>query len=112
MSLDPQVSSSELLGGSLDPAAAAMGWTLRFNLVFPIRVGFSQAQRGIADVRKRLCRWVKSLAEGGVLEARSVVESDAHVVECLIDGIDKLMATNNEQFKKSLKNKVRYAVRN
>jgi len=104
--------SSELSGGSLDPAAEAMGWTLRFTLVFPISVGFSQAQPGIANVKKRLCRWVKSLAEGGVLEAQSVVKSDAHFVECLIDGIDKQMATNNEQFKKSLRNKVRYEVRN
>ena len=81
-------------------------------LSYFLSVGFSQAQPGIANVKKRLCRWVKSLAEGGVLEAQSVVKSDAHFVECLIDGIDKQMATNNEQFKKSLRNKVRYEVRN
>ena len=62
-------------------------------------------------MERLLCRCVERLQEGGILEARRYVVSDENVVECFIDGIDKQMESNAEEFKKSLANKVRYAVR-
>ena len=56
---------------------------------------------------------MEKLHEGCILEARRYrdVISDDSVVECFIDGIDKEMETNAEQFKKFLANKLRYEVR-